>query len=101
MKRKRTVTVAAIVVAVVGIGAFSACGSDKGSECFYAPTCLDRCGGKVVKSGCEVTCDPPLVEKMKCVGMDAPDDVPNLIQDTGVETGGDAHPDAPADAHGG
>lgn len=93
MKRKRVVVVVA-VVSIIGIGGFTACGSEKGSECFYANTCLDKCGGKIVKSGCTVTCEPPLVEQMKCVGMDAPDDSPGLIQDTGVETA----PDAPADA---
>lgn len=75
----------------------AACGTEKGSECFYANTCLDKCGGKVIKSGCDVKCDPPLVEQQQCFGMDAPEDSPDLIHDTGVETG----PDAPSDAPGG
>jgi hypothetical protein len=89
MKKKKRVLVVVAVASLLAIG-FTACGSEKGSPCFYAPTCLDKCGGTIVKSGCEVTCEPPLVEKMKCVGMDAPDDSPGLIQDTGVETGPEA-----------
>ena len=97
---KRALAVGASV-ALAGIAAFAACGGPGGSECFYANMCLDKCCGTVVKSGCGVQCDPPLVERMQCSTPDAPDDVPNLIQDTGVETGGDAKSDSAADAPGG
>ncbi len=74
----------------------AACGSEHGSECFYANRCLKACGGPVVKSGCDVVCEPPLIEQMKCMGPnDAATDSPDLIQDTGADVPSDAPADAP------
>ena len=38
-------------------------------ECFVANICLDKCGGKVVSSGC-CPCEPPSVNKLTCPGLD-------------------------------
>lgn len=47
-------------------------GGGKGSlceikECFVAITCLDKCGGVVVSSGC-CACVPPTVNQATCSG---------------------------------
>jgi hypothetical protein len=38
-------------------------------ECFVANTCLDKCGGKVVYTGC-CACVPPSVNQITCTGTD-------------------------------
>ena len=36
-------------------------------ECFVANTCVDKCGGNVVYTGC-CACEPPSVNKLTCAG---------------------------------
>jgi hypothetical protein len=98
--RKVHVLIAGIV-AFAGIAAFFACSSPGGSECFYANMCLDKCGGKVIKSGCGVQCDQGQIEQMQCPMDSGVDDAANLIQDTGADTPSDAVKDAPQDSGGG
>ena len=38
-------------------------------ECFVANTCLDKCGGKVMYTGC-CACEPTWVNKFTCTGTD-------------------------------
>lgn len=37
------------------------------TECFVANTCLDKCGGSVVYTGC-CACEPPSVNQLTCPG---------------------------------
>ena len=38
-------------------------------ECFVANTCLNKCGGSVVYTGC-CACEPPSVNRLTCMGTD-------------------------------